>query len=1244
MQAWDHSKASSNFHFAAFELCGLGPLGQYHDTRRFRQLLCPDLSCEVCNNVTAEVNQLLFPDGLEDATPSASPLASGDSVTKSSSTLSSAFSAVSPGDLTPAPLPEPFPPPPRILSPNPMTPLADFLSPSPLGHSLPTEPFLPLESEFPAAHSPPPLLAFFPLPPHDTLRVDPLLQAEATLTLNTIFLDPTLSRDISPLPDLSQTMNPTDSSACRHVPPMLSTSPPPPECIPTVPQSKSISKPVPENSSPDSPGNLSNYVPTVTGIDHSSPTNSDFYWWQACAEDLFPSTSAQYDFDQESHHSLEASFQADAAAQCVQPQPLPQTLPQSQPLPLTEIQPQAHLQSPPPILPSNPTPQTRNGNMYCHRPQNESDPLTSSEIQNLEWNVLQKQQESLCGSPSVVQRSYEDFYSSAPNIPYYQPSQAHVSVSIQTGDFPLSNELHKKLEHHLRKRLIQHRWGLLRRIHQSVSLMRPPRDCSKESERKSDHGLSCLSVYKGQSSKNLNVGLSQPESFYERESEMLQLEKDEGKDKGNGLENDPKDHLLRDSESSSGKDLGSDSEKDLDSHMVNLSGENSMVSGPSLCQTQLENVLKAHLSKKVEEISEGQLPGTVQNSWHAINQTLTSHVKSHTEMKQRSLQPPVGRDYTLNTSQELSFIGPRTQQMLEAHVKKFYMKALEDISFQPLFHSKLSSSTNLISEVDSKSGGFTPLRGSSKSLHGDNMGTAQSASVLDHPLPVTLHMSKEEKGALRQSLSSIHQELAVDGQRINDARQTLLLVTHSITGKTSQTQDPLVNRCPPKLPAGQAGARHEPKVKSVSSSDRVEMQQGNKMNKSEPVPMPYMSRELFTAESMDDLQSKTFDILTSSEPVSSQRTNVNDSKGKTTISTESPPANISVLQEPKSSDLKKQILSELKSTLENRVHGQTQGQASDMSLASDSLTYKPSLTHAQGVSSVDVGASQVLHVHVEDGMGKRQDTWSPKHDLRWCQEKNFPSGGKRVSPPGPKSEEFGGGDAGLGTSQPRRKSICFQDMALQEESIPSVIGSGNKSPPESLFRKQMKHFFQWLHSGIKCKKQENSQKKSHVSSAQTRGSDKSRVAFTGTTRAQTVMTDSKKFLEAKLGPHHATCPQESYPFFQGKFRKTQQKVEVWAQAWPVQGHPYSCRIPSSQVTYTHSHQQEAVLAGQSSPTGIRQIRDKNRLPQTVVAFKEHLLCQKHPRSEPRRETVHRPYPTCGLQAGQRLPAALTTAE
>ncbi|XP_008536730.1 spermatogenesis-associated protein 31D1-like [Equus przewalskii] len=79
------------------------PLGQHHDTIRFRQLLCPDPSCEVCNSTTAEVNRLLLLEDLEDDTLSVSSPASTASVTESSCTLSSAFSAVPLGDLIPAP-------------------------------------------------------------------------------------------------------------------------------------------------------------------------------------------------------------------------------------------------------------------------------------------------------------------------------------------------------------------------------------------------------------------------------------------------------------------------------------------------------------------------------------------------------------------------------------------------------------------------------------------------------------------------------------------------------------------------------------------------------------------------------------------------------------------------------------------------------------------------------------------------------------------------------------------------------------------------------------------------------------------------------------------------------------------------------------------------------------------------------------------------------------------------------------
>ncbi|XP_030880992.1 spermatogenesis-associated protein 31D3-like [Leptonychotes weddellii] len=230
------------------------PLGRHHDTIHFHQLLCPDPSCEVCNSTTAEINRLLFPQALEDATP----LASTAPVTSSSFTLSPDSSAVPPGDLISASLPEPSPPPASIFSPNPVTPLADFFPPSPPGDSLPPESFPPLDSEFPKDNFPPQSLAFPPIPPNDAQTVDPVVHSEATLSLNTNFsLDSTLSQDVNPLPELSQMVNPTENFACPNAPPTLCVSPPP-ACSLTMTQSKSISismKPVPEISSPDSSGN-----------------------------------------------------------------------------------------------------------------------------------------------------------------------------------------------------------------------------------------------------------------------------------------------------------------------------------------------------------------------------------------------------------------------------------------------------------------------------------------------------------------------------------------------------------------------------------------------------------------------------------------------------------------------------------------------------------------------------------------------------------------------------------------------------------------------------------------------------------------------------------------------------------------------------------------------------------------------------------------------------------------------------
>ena len=47
-------------------------------------------------------------------------------------------------------------------------------------------------------------------------------------------------------------------------------------------------------------------------------------------------------------------------------------------------------------------------------------------------------------------------------------------------------------------------------------------------------------------------------------------------------------------------------------------------------------------------------------------------------------------------------------------------------------------------------------------------------------------------------------------------------------------------------------------------------------------------------------------------------------------------------------------------------------------------------------------------------MEQQQEPCVPKKVLRRCQDKDLTPTAKRTSPPGPKAEELGGGDAGLG--------------------------------------------------------------------------------------------------------------------------------------------------------------------------------------------------------------------------------------
>ncbi|CAK6433930.1 unnamed protein product [Pipistrellus nathusii] len=255
------------------------------------------------------------------------------------------------------------------------------------------------------------------------------------------------------------------------------------------------------------------------------------------------------------------------------------------------------------------------------------------------------------------------------------------------------------------------------------------------------------------------------------------------------------------------QDVGCDSKKNPESYVMGPSGANSTVSGQSESQRQSEEALKVHLSKKFQEIVKSQLPVTVQNSLHVIQQTLSMQL--HSEIEQRSLAIPVGEKNCLDTSQELSFIEPKAQQMLEGHIAMFNLrmvwglptKVLQSIELcksrdtlsHPFPDYKFSSSTNMIPNVVSKSEGFIPLQGSSK--------------IFNHPYSTTSLEGQKGQGTLRQPPCEIAHELAEEVQmlgRIPDAGQTLLPVTNSITGKERERERDSKSQHPPTNAAHKA--------------------------------------------------------------------------------------------------------------------------------------------------------------------------------------------------------------------------------------------------------------------------------------------------------------------------------------------------------------------------------------------------------------------------------------------------------
>ncbi|MBZ3891893.1 Spermatogenesis-associated protein 31D1, partial [Sciurus carolinensis] len=945
----------------------------------------------------------------------------------------------------------------------------------------------------------------------------------------------------------------------------------------------------------------------------------------------------------------------------IQSQPLTQTPSQSQhtPPPLPS---QDQLQSSAPILSPLPSSQVQSCGVCFHRFQDEAQSLLPSEIHDLEYNVLQKEQENLWGLPSVVQKSKEQFCPPAPNLSLdRQSSKVYVSPSILLGDFPLKKELRKKLEHHLRKRLIQHRWGLPRRVHESLSSMNPQTaEVPEIAESKSSYGLSWISLFKGQSSKDLK--LSQSRCSHERNSELLPLE--ERVKKVKSPEIGTKDYPLSDPKGAPDNSLYSDFKTDLKNQLNSLLGKKSRTSRDNSIHKQLTEALEVHLSKKFEEINESQMPGSVHRSWHSMEQLLSCSKKSPSQMKHSDLAPLVGEDNFLNTSQDISFLGSKKQKKLEDHIKLFHErmkcglphKVQESIDIFNMkgtpswssFHSEVPPSASLISGKDSNIGVSKPLKGGLNTFHGDKKGTTISAPTVDRPRPATSTVSKESKKTLRYSPSCTSHELTENIKATESDRQTLLPHIRSDINEESQKQSVIANKCSSKLPTRQAGARPKSWNKGMSPNNSTEKPQRKMIKNLEYFPTFNKSREIFKAKELCVVRSQSTNSLMTIEAESFSVIDVNMSKVEPTLSTERPPEGISAPKESESSDLKNQLLNELKFKMESRERGLASGFTPDLSLASDNLTSKTLLTHFQSASSGDKAASQVLQAHFENrgiSIEQGQKPWIPTHVLCKCQDKNLALASKRECPLAPKTGEFGGGDAGLGTRQPRRRPHHTQDTTLKEvlgSKSSQALSLKGQPPPENI-RNQIKHFFQWFCPSTKPKGQEGFLKKgSSSSSVKGQNLIKRRAAFTGNTEAQKIMTDIGKVLEEKLVGRHGV---EKKPLSTLRMSgKIQHKAGPQVQAEPVQKHAFNLKTPCSKVPSAKSYSQEVGLIGQRYPTRNRWVMDRGRQPQKSVTVQDKLSCQRHYPPMPYKEPMLHPNTTYRCQVGQVPPATPTFAK
>nr|XP_014342996.1 PREDICTED: uncharacterized protein LOC106703202 [Latimeria chalumnae] len=125
------------------------------------------------------------------------------------------------------------------------------------------------------------------------------------------------------------------------------------------------------------------------------------------------------------------------------------------------------------MIPKAPPPIKANGDVIEFSDQ--ETPFISDEVRKkLEWHIKLKKLQN-CSLPLLIQKSFEAVIPLAPLLDFKLTPKLETDIIVITSDLPfVCDECKKKLDFNIKKKIIQKKWGIPKRVQESLSNFIPP--------------------------------------------------------------------------------------------------------------------------------------------------------------------------------------------------------------------------------------------------------------------------------------------------------------------------------------------------------------------------------------------------------------------------------------------------------------------------------------------------------------------------------------------------------------------------------------------------------------------------------------------------------------------------------------------------------------------------------------------------------------------------------------------------